>query len=564
MNFNDFIYKRADIYQLQESIRSLITSMNNSSNFEEFKRLLIKINILREDFLTNCDIAKTRYNMNSSDSFYSEEVDFINNIMPLYEELISELYTIILNSPFKQEIENQWGSQLIRIAEQTVKTISPVIIEDLKKENMLANEYSKLMASAKIEYNGKELTLSQITNYITSFNREVRKSASKAKYSYFQRNSEKLDQLFNSLVLLRDKVAKDLGYENYIDLGYARLLRSTYNASDVKRFREQILEFIVPLSVKLRERQRQRLKLDVLKHYDESLVFTDGNPKPLGKEDFIRNISLEVFNKISKDTGEFFDLMNNANLMDLESRKNKRVGGYCTYFYKHKAPFIFTNFNGTAGDVKVLSHEVGHAFQAYLSRNSDILEYISPTLESCEIHSMSMEYFVWPWVDKYFGKDATRYKYEHLSSSINNLCYMACVDEFQHIVYEKPDISPKERKDIWRELEKKYMPNRVYDENNFLAEGGFWQQQRHIYIYPFYYIDYALAQVCALQFWKMSNRNPDYAWGKYIELCKAGGAYAFTDLIQIAGLKSPFEEGCVKDVIADIEQWFSSIAETDL
>ena len=564
MDFKTFQYKRPDIESLKLTMNTLMDKLRDASSLDEFKRYFLQINAVREDFLTACDLAKTRYNMNNADSFYCEEVEYINNIMPFYEGAVSKLYKILIECDYKKDIEATWGKQLINIAELTVKTFKQDIIEDLKEENRLSNDYSKLMASAKINYNNSELTLSQIAAYTSSFDREVRKDSSKAKYSFFQKNSEELDYLYDSLVNTRDKIAKKLGYKDYVELGYARMLRGSYRPSDVKKFRDQIVEYIVPLSVKLKERQRKRLCLDSLKYYDESLIFANGNPKPLGGEAFIKTTALEIFKEMSKETGEFFKFMEVSNLMDLGSRKNKRVGGYCTYFYKYKAPFIFTNFNGTAADVKVLTHEAGHAFQAYLSRDTEVLEYISPTLEACEIHSMSMEYFVWPWVDRFFGSKGDRYKFEHLSGSINNLCYMACVDEFQHIVYENPQMSPKERKEAWRQLEKKYMPMRDYKDNSFLNEGGYWQQQRHIYIYPFYYIDYALAQICALQFWKLSKDDNVKAWEKYTKLCKIGGSLSFAELVKTVGLKSPFEEDCINTVIKDIEQWLDSIADNEL
>ncbi|WP_163192970.1 M3 family oligoendopeptidase [Clostridium thermarum] len=564
MNFNEFKYTRANIPEFQHSMKEKLSALKNSKNFSECRKYILEINKLREDFLTNCDIAKTRYNMNTADSFYSEEVEYINNIMPLYEELVSEYYKLLISSPFIKEIENEWGNQLIQIANLTIKTFSPEIIEDLKEENKLANEYSKLMASAKIIYNNEEYSLSGIGKFTSSQDRETRKSASEAKYCFFIDNAEKLDELYDSLVKVRTTIAHKLGYKNYVELGYARMLRSSYNADDVKKFRDQITKYIVPLSVKLRDRQKNRLQLESLKYYDETIVFPQGNPKPIGNQAFIEDTALDVFKDLSAETGEFFAMMKDSNLMDLEGRKNKRVGGYCTYFYKYKAPFIFTNFNGNAGDVKVLAHESGHAFQAYLSRESEVLEYISPTLEACEIHSMSMEYFIWPWVEKFFGEGGNRYKFEHLSGNINNLCYMACVDEFQHMIYENPNMSPSERKSLWRSLEIKYLPHRDYEDNCFLEEGGYWQQQRHIYIYPFYYIDYALAQICALQFWKSANDNRDSAWSKYIKLCKAGGSQSFADLVKLVDLKSPFENDCIKTIINDITSWFDSVSEDHL
>jgi M3 family oligoendopeptidase len=245
--------------------------------------------------------------------------------------------------------------------------------------------------------------------------------------------------------------------------------------------------------------------------------------------------------------------------MDLVAKRGKESGGYCTFIEDYKAPFIFSNFNGTSGDIDVLTHEAGHAFQVYRSRDLDIPEYYWPTYEACEIHSMSMEFLTWPWMELFFKEDTEKYKFSHLSGALIFLPYGVAVDEFQHFVYENPNASPVERKQAWRKIEMEYLPHRDYEGNEFLEHGGYWQRQSHIYQSPFYYIDYTLAQICAFQFWKRSTEKDETAWEDYLNLCQLGGSKSFLDLVESANLKSPFVDGTVQSVVKVIDEWLSTV-----
>lgn len=250
--------------------------------------------------------------------------------------------------------------------------------------------------------------------------------------------------------------------------------------------------------------------------------------------------------------------------MDLVAKKGKQGGGYCTYISEYGAPFIFSNFNGTSGDIDVLTHEAGHAFQVYESRGFEVPEYGFPTYEACEIHSMSMEFFTWPWMDRFFEDEADKYRFDHLASGLIFIPYGVTVDEFQHFVYENPDATPAERKQAWREIERKYLPHRNYDDNTYLEQGGFWHKQGHIFSSPFYYIDYTLAQICAFQFWKKMHEDRSAAWADYLHLCRQGGSKSFVELVKVAGLISPFEDGCVTSVIGSINAWLDSVDDAAL
>ena len=244
-------------------------------------------------------------------------------------------------------------------------------------------------------------------------------------------------------------------------------------------------------------------------------------------------------------------------LMDLENRAGKSGGGFCTSFPSLERPYIFANFNGTDHDVTVLTHEAGHAFQGYQSRKQPLNRYLWPTYEACEIHSMSMEFLTWDWMNLFFKEDTDKFLFKHIAGSLSFLPYGALVDHFQHWVYENPKATPKERKKQWLELEKIYQPGKKYDNLKFLKNGGFWQKQAHIYEMPFYYIDYTLAQVCAFQFWIRMQEDKESAWADYLELCKAGGSMSFLNLVKLAKIKSPFDPKVFEEVATKINNWLS-------
>ncbi|MFE7061205.1 M3 family oligoendopeptidase [Sutcliffiella sp. NPDC057660] len=559
MRFEEFAYTRPNMDEVESRYNAALVRFEGATSAQEQEEAIKEINEIRNELSTDFNLVYIRHSIDTTDEFYKEEQDFLDEVEPLTKALDTKYYKALVKSPFRNELEKKWGTQLFSLAECELKTFDDSIIEDLQHENKLTTKYSKLIASAKISFDGKELTLAQLDPFTESTDREMRKKASEAKFGFFNENKEEFDDIFDQLVKLRTKIAQKLGYKNFVELGYARMTRTDYDADMVAKFRDQVKEYIVPLTEKLKERQQARIGVQDLKYYDEGFKFKTGNATPKGTPEWIIENGSKMYEELSQETKEFFQFMIDKNLMDLVAKKGKEAGGYCTYIPTYKTPYIFSNFNGTSGDIDVLTHEAGHAFQVYMSRDFDVPEYNWPTYEACEIHSMSMEFFTWPWMELFFKEDTDKYKFSHLSSAISFLPYGVAVDEFQHFVYENPEATPAERNKAWREIEDKYLPNRDYDGNDYLQSGGFWQRQGHIYRTPFYYIDYTLAQICALQYWKLSQENPAEAWKSYLELCKLGGSKSFTELVKFAQLRSPFEDGCVESVVGEIENYLNSV-----
>ncbi|HZG56300.1 M3 family oligoendopeptidase [Paenibacillus sp.] len=560
MKFQDWPYERPDLEAFGKRFKELLRRLEDAATADDANEAFEAINAARVSVSSMFAIARIRHTIDTTDPFYKEEQSFIDDHSPVYQGLINDYYKALVASGHRGALEERWGRQLFATAELGLKTFDPSIVEELKEENRKSSEYVKLVASARIDFDGEERTLSQLAPFLQSTDRETRRRAADARYAFFEANEAIVDGIYDDLVKLRTRIARKLGYANFVELAYARMARTDYGPRQVAAFREQVLEHIVPVAQALGERRRARLGVDKLRYYD-GLSFLTGNPTPKGGPDWIVARAKAMYAEMSPETDEFFRFLLDGGLMDLESKKGKRVGGYCSFIGSRKAPFIFSNFNGTAHDVDVLTHEAGHAFQAYLSRDfaETVPEYVHPTLDACEIHSMSMEFFAWPWMESFFEEDTDKYKFSHLSGALTFLPYGAAVDEFQHVVYERPELTPAERKAAWREIERKYCPGREYDDMPFLERGGYWHQQQHIFKSPFYYIDYALAQICALQYWQRANGDRAEAWDSFVRLCRAGGSDSFTGLVRLAGLRSPFEDGCVSSIVGDIAAWLNGI-----
>lgn len=561
MKFSEYKYERPNYDIIKKSFLELVEKIKNSTNYEEQYKYIMELNKIRKHIETMSSIASIRNSINTADEFYEKETEYWDEHAPLYEELNSDFYKVLIDSKFKEEIKKDFSAQFYKICEYSLKAFSPEIIGDLQKENKLMSKYTKLLASAKINFKGEELNLSGLYKYMLSDNREDREEASKAYYKYFEENEERFDDIYDQLVKIRNNIAKKLGFDNFVELGYIRMDRTDYNPEMVVNLRKQILEFIVPLCNKLYEHQANRLNLDKLTYIDENIEFIDGNANINGDSKYIIENGIKMYNELSKETKEFFDFMLENDLMDLETKHNKSSGGYCTYIPEYKAPFIFSNFNGTSEDMDVLTHEAGHAFQLYMSRYIEMQEINFPTLDSCEIHSMSMEFITYPWMELFFKDDTNKYKFAHLCSAIKFLPYGVVVDEFQHIIYENPNMSKDERKKVWRELEKKYLPHRDYAGCEILEKGCWWFKQGHIFKDPFYYIDYVLAQICAFQFLKKMNENKEQGWKDYLRICEIGGTKSFLEIVKTGNLISPFEDKCIESIITNLEENISKFEE---
>jgi len=513
--------------------------------------LVQKWDKLRRQLNTWHELVGLKFEQDTRNQQYRADRKYRDELWPKIIDLEISMKQRLLKPPFRTDIESQYSGQVIALWEADVVTYDPAIQDDLVSESKLQAEYTELMASVQLSFEGKIYNISEILKFTQEPDRQLRHTSQKVLWHWFAEHETELDRIFDDLVSLRTNMAKKLGYNDYIGLAYKKMQRIDYNRDDVEYYRSEIRKFVVPLAQSIREKQRKQLGLEKLYFYDESLFDPAGNPKPQGDHDWVIERGIEMFDKMENSLGKFFRLMNSRHLLDLKSREGKAPGGFCTSFPTYGLPFIFANFNGTKADVEVLIHEMGHAFQSYSSRQQPLSDYLWPTFESCEVHSMSLEFLTWPHMEKFFDEEGgKRFRRMHLEQALLFLPYGAAMDHFQHLIYAQPDASPAQRHAMWLEMEHLYLPWRDWDDLEHPSKGGSWQSKLHIYLFPFYYIDYVLAQCCALQVWLQSENDFEVAMKQYIALCQRGGEASFQELVRSAGLKSPFDKGCLQEVVS--------------
>jgi len=557
MKFAQMHYERPDTEALKEQLSALTEKLKNAAGYADAKAIFLEKEEVSRHIETMGTLASIRHSIDTRDTFYDDEVKFWDNVSPQLSEYYQRWTAAMLESPYRADFAAEYGDLMFVNAEIALKSFSPAIIPELQKENELTTEYEKLLASAKISFEGKEYTISQITPFKTDPDDARRLAAWKAEAGWYKDNQPQLDDIYDKLTHLRDEMGKKLGYAGYTELGYYRMGRNCYTKEDIARFREAVIKYLVPVADRIYREQAKRLGKEYpMSFADNALEFRSGNPRPCGTPDELLDHGSKFYDELSPETSEFFRVMRENDLLDVLSTEGKRGGGYCTNIGDYQVPFIFANFNGTQHDVEVITHEAGHAFACYMNRSRIPSDYIWPSMEACEVHSMSMEFFAWPWAEGFFGEDTKKFYYSHLAGALRFIPYGTMVDHFQHIVYEKPGMTPAERHGVWKELLGVYMPwIRLDGDIPFYGEGEGWQRQHHIYSSPFYYIDYCLAQTVALQFWAKIQKDPADAWKYYMAYTTQGGSRTFTDLLKNAGLDTPFDEKCMRTICDSAASW---------
>ena len=560
MKFADISYTRADFDAAARFYASAAERLSAAGSFEEAEAVFLEVEDFSAKFDTALTVANIRHDIDTRDEFYDAEVAYIDEHAPELEEYVQRWQDALLKTPYRAAFEEKYNRVMFLNAEIDARTFSPEIVPELQRENALTTEYSKLLAGAQIPFEGGVYTLSQLTPIKQDADASRRAAAWAAEDAWYAEHAESLDAIYAELVTLRDKMGRKLGHDGYIPLGYDRMQRNCYDKADVERFRAAVVDYIVPIAYSVYETVAKRLGKSLPMGYaDCAMWFTDGNARPVGTPEDILEAGRSFYHELSGETAEFIDHMLENGMMDVLSRPGKAGGGYCTTLTAYKTPYIFANFNGTSGDVEVITHEAGHAFASWTSRGIVPAESSSPSLEGCEVHSMSMEFFAEPWAERFFGADADKFRWQHLADAVTFIPYGTLVDHFQHECYEHPEYTPEQRNAAWSRLAAVYMPWLKPEKSlGFYSSGRAWQRQRHIYISPFYYIDYCLAQTVSLEFWAMIKRDKAAAWEKYMAYTRLGGTLTFRELLDRAGLGSPFEPETLKAVAEAAKAWLDA------
>lgn len=564
--FSTLEYVRPDYEALAAFEDEMAARIKAAASYEELKKLMAEEEKESSHFSTMVTIASIRHTLDTTDEYYEKESQYNDEMYPTVLPKFLAMNEAIMSSQFRDEIEKEYGKQYFAEMELQKKTFCEANIPLMQQEAKLTQEYQKIMATAQIEFDGQTLNLYGIQKYFEHEDRELRRAAVKAYSDFYHANEARLEEIWDELITVRNQMGKNLGYDNFIPVGYMQQGRTDYGQKEVESFREQVRTEIVPICQKLYEAQAKRLGVDELMFYDESRVFVDGNAVPAGDDDFMVEEARKMYHEISQETGEFVDFMIEHELMDLKNKPGKASTGYMTSLLDYKAPFVFSCFNQTIFDMQVLTHELGHAFAGYMAmRTQPTMSYYSESTDIAEIHSMSMEQFAYPYAEQFFGEQADKFRFAHLQESLTFVPFGVAVDEFQHICYANPQLTAKERTLEWKKLEEKYMPWRKYEADDFFDRGGYWYHKLHIYLYPFYYINYTLTTMGAMEFKKKNYENHENAWQDYLKLCKCGGSMSYLETLKYANLSNPFEEGSVKKsiTVAKEELYGSPFMELD-
>ena len=554
VSFSQIVAERPDLVALKSEYDRLGGRFDTSSSPAERALIVREWDKLRRKTETWSSLSTLHFEQDSRNPEYVQERKLHDVLTPQLTALDIEMKRRLLHSSHRSELEREFGSHIFATWGIELAAFDPKIVDDLVEEARLCSEYTAIIAGADVEFAGAHMNLAALDAFTKVAHRDTRHSAQKVRWDFYAAHEAEFDRIFEELVRNRTAMARKLGFENYVSLGYKRMKRLDYNEHDVARYRDDVREHIVPLAEMVVRERAARLGLSEATFWDESLHDNLGNPKPAGDGDAILAAGAAAFHALHPELGSFFDLMIEKQLLDLDNRAGKSGGGFCTNFPSYGLPFIFANFNGTEHDVVVLLHEMGHAYQNYASRHVALYDNLWPTYETAEVHSMSMEFLMFDQMDRFFGADAERFRDHHLAEALMFIPYGCAIDHFQHLVYAQPDASPEQRHDMWKRLEKDYLPWRRYGDLAFPSKGALWQEKRHVYLLPFYYIDYTLAQCCALQFWARSRTDLPGALHDYMALCARGGTAPFAALIRSANLESPFHAGALSEVAAQARQ----------
>ncbi|MBQ5951815.1 MAG: M3 family oligoendopeptidase [Lachnospiraceae bacterium] len=553
--FSEIRYVRPNAEEVTAKLRGFRDSIAGAKDGQEVVDCILAMEKELAPFNDMISYAYIQNTLNTQDEFYEKEVAWIDEAMPVMQPEFLAVSAAVEASPFRPYVEEKLGHQYFVQSELQKKSFCEANIPLMQREAELTTEYQKLMAGCAIEFQGQTLNLYGIQKYFEHEDRAVRREAVRLYSEFYAGLEGRLEEIWDELIHLRDQMGKNLGFENFIPLGYLRQGRTDYGVEDVASFREQVRRELVPLCQELYEAQAKRLGLDAVSFCDEKRVFPDGNATPAGDDDFMIEQARRMYHAMSPETAEFIDFMIGHELMDLKNKPGKASTGYCTALPGLEAPYVFSCFNQTIFDMQVLTHELGHAFAFYRAmRHQPLQDYANTTTDIAEIHSMSMEQFAYPYAEQFFGDDADKFRFAHLQEAITFVPFGVAVDEYQHICYANPDLTPKERTLEWKKLEEKYMPWRRYDGDEFFGRGGWWYHKLHIFLYPFYYINYTLTTMGAMEFRKKHLEDPENAWKDYLTLCDVGSSKSYLETLAAAHLTSPFTEGMVARVIAPVKK----------
>ncbi len=469
-------------------------------------------------------------------------LDFITNVQPKLREIGFELDKKIVNSPFAKDLDPKRYEVLLRDLKTAVDIFRPENVPLETEISTMEQEYQSISGSMTVQFDGQERTLPQMGRYQEETDRAVRERAWRAVVDRRLQDREKLDELYDRLVRARHKLATNAGFANFRDYAFKMRRRFDYTPEDCHQFAKGVEQHVVPALRKAHEQRQKALGVPTLRPWDLA-VDTHGRAPltPFANGEDLFNKSLRLFERMDPSLGELFKSMRSGGCLDLDSRKGKAPGGYQATRDRQRMPFIFMNAAGLQRDVETMVHEAGHAFHSLLCRAENLLAYRSEVpIEFCEVASMSMELTSHPFLDEFYTPEqAQRAKRKHLEGIASILPWIATIDQFQHWVYLNPGHTADERTRAWNSLMDRFYPGVDFSgiEN---ARDAMWQRQGHLYTSAFYYIEYGIAQLGAIQLYGNYKRDRAAAIRDYKKALTLGGSRPLPELFRAAGLDFDF------------------------
>lgn len=553
IDFNRIKYERIDFDDTKLLIKKLISDLKAAKTFKSYISIVDKITSIQSHIEEMADYADIRNMRDLTDEYYKDEIEYWNSMKPNFDLLFLPFYEEINNSRFKELLLKRMPNNLFKIIEYQIRITSDKNIELLKRENELKNQYRNLNNS-KIHYDGEDKNINYITGLFSNKDRTIRKKAHDAINDFYYHHRDEYTDILFELINVRNEIAKNLGFNNYVQYSLYKHKRIGYDYIDIEKFRNNIVHYIIPLCEKLNNWQKHELGLEELKYYDTT--FFNEMPKLKVYGENLLNKLRKSFIEVDNDLSNLYNDMLDNNYIDFIKKDNKVNFSITNYLTERGIPVITGNYKNSYLDVQTTTHEMGHSFQKYCVSIKDKEYIVSPLLkypnmEIAEMFSFGMELIMMSHVNDLFEDgDDKKYRFMKIYNLVVNLPYICMVDEFQQLIYSSYNLKKDDIKKIWRKLVTKYHLEKNNNGHMNLDDGGYFYRQSHIYLDPFYYIDYALSYVGAFAIWNSCHNNITI----FKEIGGVASYFSFEYLIDKYHMPNPFDKDTVKNIAVILEK----------
>lgn len=556
--FSDLQYKETDYQSLAKMILDLTEKAKKADSPSSLEEVLKIYDTEMEEVGYNYTLSYIHSSLDSSDSFWQEALQKESKGNAMLDT--TPLLKAILENKYFSSLEEKYGPVLRDKLNKSISTGSKAQNERAE-EGDLVSKYQREKAMVRINYKGKELSEGEVIPLFESPIREERIQSRKAVAKAFLEKKELFGSMLERLVSLRDTIAKENGFSNYLeymDINYSRI---GYGEKEMDAFVSEVKEYVVPVLSHIFEETRKRLGLEEMTVADISLMFVDGNAKPSGGAEVLKEAAKKMYKALSPEMEAFFTGMLDSHSIDVDFSPNKVSGmGFCTDLKKGMYPFVFGNLDGTSWDVTVFTHEVGHAWQSYASdQNLDLTLFREMPLDAVEIPSKTMELFSYPFAEEFFGKDGDKFRFAHFRNAVKEIVAYTSVHELNTWIYTHVGASFDEINEKWMEIQSSYYPNVSYGEmEEEEKKGAGLLRNMGIFMFPRYLISYVFSEMCAIDLFMEYLKDKDKALDSYNRLCRVGGSKSYPEILSAAGLEPSYKKGKVKDVMEKVKAYLEN------